>query len=78
LISYKIFEVTKMSAKKHGGKRPGAGRPIRNPEEGRVMVLAASVPEALVAQLDELAGQRGWNRSEAVTEAIRRLVKAKR
>jgi metal-responsive CopG/Arc/MetJ family transcriptional regulator len=40
--------------------------------------VTAAVPEALVGQLDELAEKRGWNRSEAVTEAIRRLVKAKR
>lgn len=67
-----------MSAKQHGGKRAGAGRPVRNPDEGRTTIIAASVPDGLVAQLDELATARGWNRSEAVTEAIRRLVKAKR
>jgi ribbon-helix-helix CopG family protein len=66
-----------MSAKQHGGSRPGAGRKVSNPE-GRTVPLGAAVPEALVAQLDELAEQRGWNRSKAVTEAIRRLVKAKR
>ena len=66
-----------MSAKQHGGARPGAGRKVTNPE-GRTIPLAAAVPESLVAQLDKLAEQRGWNRSKAVTEAIRRLVKAKR
>ncbi|MDE2103959.1 MAG: ribbon-helix-helix protein, CopG family [Patescibacteria group bacterium] len=66
-----------MSEKQHGGARPGAGRKPSNPE-GRTTPVAAAVPIALVAKLDELAAQRGWNRSEAVTEAIRRLVKAKR
>ena len=66
-----------MSAKQHGGRRAGAGRKPSNPE-GRTGFLGATVPEALIAQLDELAEKRGWNRSEAVTEAVRRLVKAKR
>ena len=72
-----FFNVTKMSAKQRGGARPGAGRKVANPE-GRTAPLTAAVPESLIAQLDELAAERGWNRSEAVTEAIRRLVKAKR
>jgi hypothetical protein len=66
-----------MSAKQRGGARPGAGRKPSNPE-GRTAILTATVPEVLIAQLDERAEQRGWNRSEAVTEAIRRLVNAKR
>ncbi len=66
-----------MSAKQHGGKRPGAGRKVANPE-GPTAVLAVSVPETMIAQLDELAEKRGWNRSKAVTEALRRLLKAKR
>lgn len=40
--------------------------------------MAISVPEGLIASLDALAEQRGWNRSEAATEAIRRLVKSAR
>ena len=63
--------------KPHGGARKGAGRKPSNPE-GRTKVVAASIPEGLVTQLDALAEQRGWNRSEAVTEAVRRLVKSKR
>ena len=62
-------------AKQRGGKRAGAGRKVSNPE-GPTAVLAASVPERLIEQLDALAGQRGWNRSEAVTWAIRRLLAA--
>jgi len=63
--------------KQHGGKRKGAGRKVANPE-GKVVVLAASVPGELVERLDGLATERGWNRSQAVTEAIRGLLDAKR
>ncbi len=65
-----------MSEKQRGGARPGAGR--KPGPEGRTAMLAVTVPETLIAQLDELAAARGWGRSKAVTEAIRRLVKAKR
>jgi ribbon-helix-helix CopG family protein len=60
----------------HGGKRKGAGRKPANPE-GATVVVAASVPEALATALDELADARGWNRSRAITEAIRGLLKRK-
>jgi len=66
-----------MSAKQHGGKRDGAGRPSANPE-GRTEMITVRIPETLVAQLGELACKEGWNRSQAITEAVRRLVKAKR
>ena len=59
--------------KQHGGKRAGAGRKLANPE-GPTVTIAASVPSALVDQLDEHAVQRGWSRSEAVTRAIRALL----
>ena len=36
--------------------------------------MAVSVPAALIELLDLLAEERGWNRSEAVTEAIRELL----
>jgi metal-responsive CopG/Arc/MetJ family transcriptional regulator len=39
-------------------------------------MVAVTVPESLIEKLDEQAKQRGWTRSAAVTEAIRRLVKA--
>jgi len=58
---------------KHGGKRPGSGRKPVHPE-GPTAVLAVSVPAALIELLDLLAEERGWNRSEAVTEAIRELL----
>jgi hypothetical protein len=59
-----------------GGKRAGAGRPA-NPE-GKAVTVIASVPESLVAGLDALSEQEGWNRSKAVTEAIRGLLKRKK
>ena len=59
-----------------GGKREGAGRPIG--EEGRAVTVVATVPETLVISLDDLAETKGWNRSKAVTEAIRGLVKRKK
>lgn len=57
----------------HGGAREGAGRPSSNPE-GKTVVVAASVPEALVERLDAHAKRKGLNRSQAVTEAIRQLL----
>ena len=66
-----------MAKKKgRGGKRKGAGRPPTNPE-GRTMLVAVTVPAELVEQLDGLAKERDWNRSQAVTEAIRGLLDAK-
>jgi hypothetical protein len=59
--------------KQHGGAREGAGREPVNPEgvTGRVTV---TVPESLIKQLDAVGKRNGWNRSKAVTEAIRGLV----
>lgn len=58
-----------------GGKRPGSGRKVGL--EGRAIVVAASIPESLVEGLDRVAEAEGWNRSRAVTEAVRMLVKRK-
>jgi hypothetical protein len=77
LITYNFSRIRKMAKKKaHGGKRPGAGRKVVNPE-GRTIPVAAGVPGELVERLDELAAERGWNRSQAITEAIRGLLDAK-
>lgn len=66
-----------MAKKKvHGGKRKGAGRKVANPE-GRTAPVAASVPSELIDQLDVLCRERQWNRSQAITEAIRGLLDAK-
>jgi len=64
-----------MAKKQHGGKREGSGRKPSSPD-GKTVVIAASVPESLVTKLDELAERNEWNRSKAVTEAIRGLVSA--
>ncbi len=60
-------------AKQHGGKRPGAGRKPSNPE-GATILVTASIPGSLVDALDVLAQEKGWNRSEAVTMAVRGLL----
>ena len=62
--------------KQHGGAREGAGRKPVNPE-GKTVVVAASVPSDLMEQLDAVREKRGWNRSQAITEAIRVLLDAK-
>jgi ribbon-helix-helix CopG family protein len=76
LIVYKFPKDHEMAKKKHGGKRAGAGR--KASPEGPAIVVAASVPESLVVSLDELTERLQWNRSKAIAEAIRLLVKAKR
>lgn len=59
--------------KQRGGARPGAGRKPSNPE-GATITVAVSVPGKLVDELDTLSQAKGWNRSEAVTTAIRGLL----
>ena len=59
--------------KSHGGFREGAGRKPKNPE-GATKTIAASVPESLVERLDEYAQSKGWNRSQTITAAIRKLL----
>lgn len=58
--------------KQHGGKREGAGRPVG--PDGPTTTIAATVPRSLIADLDAHAEQQGWNRSEAITQAIRGLL----
>ena len=65
--------MTKKKSPGRGGAREGAGRKVTNPE-GRTMVMAASVPEALMKRLDALAKSKGWSKSQAVTVAIRGLL----
>ena len=59
--------------KQHGGRREGAGRPIEDPA-GKAVIVAASVPGELAERLDAHAAKMGWNRSQAVTKAIRGLL----
>ena len=56
-----------------GGKREGAGRPPAHPE-GYTTFCGVTIPAALLVRLDVWATNHSLNRSEAVTEAIRRLV----
>jgi Ribbon-helix-helix protein, copG family len=65
-----------MSKAQHGGKRVGAGRKPIDPD-ARTVVLAVSVPGSLLERLDRLAVKRGWNRSEAVREAIQAMLARK-
>jgi metal-responsive CopG/Arc/MetJ family transcriptional regulator len=60
----------------HGGRRKGAGRPPK--EDGKTVVIAASVPEELAVDLDRFAEANGWSRSKAVTEALRGLLARKK
>lgn len=57
-----------------GGARPGAGRKVANPE-GPTVTTAFSIPQSLLDRLDALANAKGWSKSQAVTEAIRGLLK---
>ena len=59
--------------KAHGGSRKGAGR--KSGPDGPTRTVAASVPESLIEKLDKYADSKGLNRSQAVTAAIRALVK---
>lgn len=61
----------------HGGRREGAGRPPVNPE-GKTITLVVTVPGELVERLDAHRAKADLNRSQAVTEAIRGLLDAKR
>lgn len=62
-----------MGNKSHGGSRDGAGRKPAN-AEGATKIIAASVPESLVERLDRYAEKKGWNRSKAITDAIRKML----
>ncbi len=66
--------MAKKQSKQIGGARLGAGRKVAHPE-GPTIPLVASVPSSLVERLMEIATKKGWNRSEAVTEAVRGLLK---
>jgi len=61
--------------KQFGGKRKGVGRPIG--PDGPTVLVAVTVPQKLVSDLDRLCESKEWKRSKAVTEAIRGLLKRK-
>jgi hypothetical protein len=62
--------------KKHGGKRPGSGRPVS--PEGRTIAVTVTIPEGLVGGLKALSKTEGWSKSKAVSEAIKELLKRKK
>lgn len=66
----------KKKAVSHGGARAGAGR--KPGADGPTATMVVTVPESLLAELDELAESKGWGRSKAATEAIRAYVGRKR
>ena len=68
------MESCEMAKKKHGGIRDGSGRTMAHPE-GSTMAITVRVPEVLVQKLDSLAEKREISRSQAVTEAIREVLK---
>jgi hypothetical protein len=71
-----IFPRCKMAKKKQwGGPRENSGRPIG--PDGPTTVVAVTVPESLMSELDRIREAKGWKRSQAVTEAIRAFVKRK-
>lgn len=37
--------------------------------------IAVSMPDAVLTELDEFCDREGYNRSGAITEAVRRLIK---
>ena len=59
----------------HGGKRKGEGRPPK--EDGKTVVIAASVPEDVATALRAFAKSQDWSVSRVVTEALRGLLKRK-
>lgn len=59
--------------KSHGGKRAGAGRKEKEADK-KAAAITVTVPPDLLALLDELREREGWNRSQAVTEALRVLL----
>jgi hypothetical protein len=64
-----------MATVKQHGETPPEPRGKLTDREGPAVPLTASVSALLVAQLDILCEQKGWNRSEAITHAIRALLK---
>lgn len=65
-----------MAKKQHGGKRAGSGRKPIDPDQDTVLI-AVAMPTGLLESLDAVAEQKGWNRSQAVREAVQALVKRK-
>ena len=58
---------------KHGGRRPGAGRPrMYRQQRSKLSVM---VDTRLLRKLDKWRGKRGRTRSSCVQDALERLIK---
>jgi hypothetical protein len=60
---------------RHGGKRKGAGRPPK--DDGKTVVIAASVPQDVAYAARAFAKSEDWVLSRVVTEALRGFLKRK-
>jgi hypothetical protein len=69
---FKDFPMGKKKAITHGGARKGAGR--KPGPDGPTVAFTITAPESLVTELDTYAESKGWNRSKAVAEAVRKLL----
>ena len=65
-----------MAKKPSGGKRDGSGRKVMHPE-GMAIKVSLTIPAELVQALDRWSLAQELTRSQAATEAIRRLVRRK-
>lgn len=72
-LSYLFKFEGAMGKSSHGGRRAGSGRKIVHPE-GKSQKISITVPARLVAAADAWAAAHEATRSEAFTEAVRRLV----
>ena len=57
-----------MSKQTHGGKRPGAGRPLGHGEPTTSVQIR--VPNSLLAAIDETAAGREVSRNQIIIEAL--------
>jgi metal-responsive CopG/Arc/MetJ family transcriptional regulator len=55
-------------SKQHGGKRPGAGRPLGHGEPTTSVQIR--VPNSLLAAIDEAAAGREVSRNQIIIEAL--------
>ena len=57
-----------MSKQPHGGKRPGAGRPLGHGEP--TTSVQVRVPKSLLATIDKAAASREVSRNQIIIEAL--------
>lgn len=56
---------------RRGGARPGAGRPVRDPELGRVVSVKIGLPETLLDEINAEARATGLSRSQVIARRLR-------